>query len=119
MAKKPSKYPEEVRIADLIAGIRDKADKADRDYTDAETKQIGDLKRQLGGMKFMRLAEKRVNAALKQIGNVAGLAAKSYIYTPVQAKSVVDAMANAVNSAKSAFDAPGSKSKSMFSLKDA
>lgn len=109
-------YPEEQRLAALTKDIRDKAKKANRETTEAEDAKIAEYKRQLGSMKFKRLAEKRVGAALKQIRNVGSLAAKSYTSTPGQVKEVVDALVKAVENVNSAFSAPQAKQSKVFTL---
>jgi len=113
MAKKPSKYPEEQRLSDLIKSTRDSASDP---ITDGQAKKISDLKKQLGGMKFQRLVTKRVIAALKQIGNVGALAGKSYSYTTAQATEVTDALAGAVEAVHAAFANPAKKNAPVFKL---
>lgn len=114
MARKQN--PEEMRLASLIKDTRDKAKKSNRDLTEAESSKIADYKRQLGSLKFKRLAEKRVGAALKQINNVAALAGKSYTSTPGQQKEIIDALVASVEGVNTAFSAPQAKAKKVFQL---
>lgn len=54
--------------------------------------------------KFKRLANARVNVALKRIKLIGNLAGPGYEYTPEQVKAIEDALADAVESTMAKFD---------------
>lgn len=113
--KKPAPAAE-TNLQNSIKAIRNKA--KDRDFSDSEKKQLEDLKKQLGGLRFMRLATKRVPVAVAKIKNVAALAGKSYSCTQAQADYIIGAMESAVKEMKSAFSG-GTKSSNAFQLPQA
>lgn len=113
MAKK-SKQPEaEAKLEAQLKAIKERA--KDREYTDAEEKQIATLKKELGGLRFVRLAIKRVPAAVAKIRNIGGLAGKNYSCTRAQADYVVAALKDAIAQLEKAF-AGDVKTASSFQL---
>lgn len=84
----------------------------------ADTQTSAEDRNAAKAAKFVELAPKRVDKATVAIRNVAKLAAKTYVYTPEQAKQVCDAMQAEVDSLRAAFD--GGKPQTVgFSFKSA
>lgn len=114
MAKTKKAAPEaEVKLETQIKALRKRAE--NRDYTAAEVKDLAAWKKELGGLRFIRLATKRVPVALAKIKNVAGLAGKNYSCTQAQADYIVKQLADAVSELKQAFTG-GTKSATAFQL---
>jgi len=68
--------------------------------------------------KFIELAEKRVNRALKDIKLIGNLSNRSnYSYTDKDAKAIVAALNKAVSEVKARFDRKGDEAESVFKLK--
>lgn len=67
--------------------------------------------------KFVELANKRVNRALKDIQLITNLANKTnYDYTDEQAKKIFKALQQEIDHLKLAFQSPGESQKSEFRL---
>lgn len=67
--------------------------------------------------KFVELANKRVNRAIKDLQLVGNLANKAnYDYTEEQAKKIVKALQQEVDQLKQAFSATGDPQRSEFRL---
>lgn len=113
MAKTKKQAPAEAKLDEQLKSIKARA--KDRDYTDAEEKQIASLKKELGALRFVRLAVKRVPAAIAKIKNVAGLSGKAYSCTQAQADYIIGQLETAVKDLKQSFMG-GTKVKSGFQL---
>ncbi|WP_417214987.1 hypothetical protein [Alcanivorax sp.] len=67
--------------------------------------------------KFVHLAEKRVQRALKDIHLIGNLSNKSnYVYTDEDAKKIYKALNQAVQEMKARFDSRGSEPEQLFKL---
>lgn len=67
--------------------------------------------------KFIELANKRVNRAIKDIELIGNLANRSnYVYTDEQAKKILKALQQEIDLLKQAFLTPSESQKSEFSL---
>lgn len=67
--------------------------------------------------KFVELAEKRVNRALKDIKLIGNLSNRSnYSYKDKDAKAIIAALKKAVDEVKARFDRKGEESESEFKL---
>ena len=67
--------------------------------------------------KFVELAEKRVNRALKDIKLIGNLSNRSnYSYTDKDAKAIITALRKAVDEMKGRFDRKGEESELDFKL---
>lgn len=67
--------------------------------------------------KFVELAEKRVNRAIKDIKLIGNLSNRSnYSYTEKDAKAIVTALNKAVTEVKARFDRKGDEAESEFKL---
>ena len=67
--------------------------------------------------KFIELAEKRVNRALKDIKLIGNLSNRSnYSYTEKDAKAIISALNKAVGEVKARFDHKGDEAESVFKL---
>jgi len=67
--------------------------------------------------KFVELAEKRVNRAIKDIKLIGNLSNRSnYSYTEKDAKAIVSALNKAVADVKARFDRKGDEAESVFKL---
>lgn len=67
--------------------------------------------------KFVELAEKRVNRALKDIKLIGNLSNRSnYSYEAKDARAIITALNKAVNEVKARFDRKGDEAESVFKL---
>ena len=67
--------------------------------------------------KFIELAEKRVNRAIKDIKLIGNLSNKSnYSYTDEDARKIHKALSQALQEMKSRFDSKGSEPDQLFKL---
>jgi len=67
--------------------------------------------------KFVELAEKRVNRALKDIKLIGNLSNRSnYSYEDKDAKAIIAALNKAVSEVKARFDRKGDEAESVFKL---
>jgi hypothetical protein len=67
--------------------------------------------------KFVELAEKRVNAAIKSIKSIGNLANKrNYVYDDAQVKKIIRALRGTVKEIETAFLTPERKKSTGFKL---
>lgn len=67
--------------------------------------------------KFIELAEKRVSRAIKDIRLVGNLSNRSnYTYTQDEARKIIKALRDEVDTLKARFDAKGGDAKAVFKL---
>jgi len=101
-AAKQTKIPaDELKLISQADALREKA--KGRDKTDAEKKQLTDLSKTLGAMRFVRLAKKRGAMVIKAVRNLAGLASVQYTRTPEQVKKLFEQITGEVKSAEQAL----------------
>lgn len=75
------------------------------------------MTRETDRQKFVELAEKRVNRALKDIRLIGNLSNKSnYVYSDEDAKKIIKALKQAVDEVKARFDSKGLDSNDEFKL---
>jgi len=75
------------------------------------------MAREADRKKFVELAEKRVNRALKDIKLIGNLSNRSnYSYTEKDAKTICAALKKAIDEMKARFDSKGEESESEFKL---
>ena len=75
------------------------------------------MAREADRKKFVELAEKRVNRALKDIKLIGNLSNRSnYSYTDKDAKAIIMALRKAVDEVKARFDRKGADTEEMFKL---
>ena len=75
------------------------------------------MAREADRKKFVELAEKRVNRAIKDIKLIGNLSNRSnYVYTEKDAKAIVAALNKAVAEVKARFDRKGDEAESVFKL---
>jgi hypothetical protein len=75
------------------------------------------MAREKDRQKFVTLAQKRVNRALKDIKLIGNLSNRSnYSYTDEDAKKIYRALANALNELKARFDSRGDDTEINFKL---
>ena len=67
--------------------------------------------------KFVELAEKRVNRALKDLKLIGNLSNRSnYSYTEKDARAIINALQKAVNELKTRFESKGEQEEPLFKL---
>jgi uncharacterized protein YnzC (UPF0291/DUF896 family) len=114
--RQPKVYPDEVKITGEIDAINDKAKKdKDRDLTDSEKKRVGELRKSLGSLRFVRLAKQRAGKAVAAIRNVAKLGGNTYTRNPEQVTKIVAALNAEVKAVADALNAT-TKQKESFNL---
>ncbi|WP_010324925.1 hypothetical protein [Marinobacterium stanieri] len=75
------------------------------------------MKREADRAKFVELAEKRVNRALKDIKLIGNLSNRSnYYYTDADVKKIHKALTEALNDMKTRFDSKGASKDESFKL---
>jgi len=75
------------------------------------------MPRDVDRKKFVELAEKRVNRALKDIKLIGNLSNRSnYVYTEKDARAIISALNKAVGEVKARFDRKGDYTESDFKL---
>ena len=75
------------------------------------------MAREADRKKFVELAEKRVNRALKDIKLIGNLSNRSnYSYENNDAKAIIAALNKAVSEVKARFDRKGDEAESVFKL---
>lgn len=75
------------------------------------------MAREADRKKFVELAEKRVNRAIKDIKLIGNLSNRSnYSYTDKDAKLIINALRKAIDEVKSRFDRKGEVAESEFKL---
>lgn len=75
------------------------------------------MPREADRQKFVELAEKRVNRALKDIKLIGNLSNRSnYSYTEKDTKAIINALNKAVAEVKARFDRKGDEAESTFKL---
>lgn len=75
------------------------------------------MARDVDRKKFVELAEKRVNRALKDIKLIGNLSNRSnYSYEDKDAKAIIGALNKAVGEVKTRFDRKGDEAESEFKL---
>ena len=75
------------------------------------------MPREVDRKKFIELAEKRVNRALKDIKLIGNLSNRSnYSYTEKDAKAIIAALNKAVSEVKARFDRKGDDAEMVFKL---
>jgi len=91
-AKKKAEMPKEEKVqADIIARIA-KIEKP----TDTQKAESKAARTELGRLRFLRIANKRIPKALKMIEGIEGLGKASYTRTEEQNKAIVKALQDAV-----------------------
>ena len=75
------------------------------------------MAREADRKKFVELAEKRVNRALKDIKLIGNLSNRSnYSYSDKDAKAIITVLRKAVDDVKARFDRKGDESETEFKL---
>jgi len=75
------------------------------------------MAREADRKKFVELAEKRVNRAIKDIKLIGNLSNRSnYSYEDKDAKAIIAALSKAVSEVKARFDRKGDETESEFKL---
>lgn len=91
--RKPATTPEETALEKNIENL---SKAMGEKPTEAQKSQMASLKKDLGGKRFVRIANKRVPKALKALEGIANLGGASYVKTPEQIKAICGALSDAV-----------------------
>lgn len=94
MAKESKAPAGEQKIADQITALKKQI--GDKEATATQKKQLADWRNELGKMRFVRIANKRVPKVLKGIIGIANLSGVGYVSTPEQQKAIIAALNQAV-----------------------
>jgi len=91
-------------LATQIRTEKNKGTKANQGQITAWQNQIAPLKQQLKEQRSIRLANMRVNTAIKKISLIENLATGNYSYTDEQKEKIVTALSDAVVNVDHAFN---------------
>lgn len=77
---------------------------ANKNPSEAQKKEIKELRSELAGLRFIRLAPKRVKRAISTINAVGKLTGNGYRYTKENADKISKALADAINNVVRKFN---------------
>ena len=96
-ARQPKVYADEKALTDKLEALAKKVGSGD--YTDAQKTERGNVRSELGALKFKRLAKARVVKAILQIGNVGKLGGAGYTRTEDQVNNIKKLLTDAITAA--------------------
>lgn len=98
MAKTATVLPKkEQDLINSIDAIKEKAEKAKRELTDAEKSQLKALREQLAQERFVRIANMRVPRTIAAINGIGNLSGAGYKCNTAQVDAIVKALKDAVD----------------------
>lgn len=95
--RQPKIYADELALVTKLEALSKKV--GDGEYSEAQKTERGNLRSELGALKFKRLAKTRVGKAITIIGNVGKLGGAGYTRTEEQIANVKRLLTDAVNAA--------------------
>lgn len=105
--RQPKVYPDEQKIEQQMKPLQDKK-KSGKDLTDNETEQLSSLRKELGALRFVRIAKQRGAKAVAMLENIGKLGSAQYVRTDEQVAKIKANLSNALNSAMAKL-APSAK----------